>query len=250
MNQLNPDLLRGYVNEQIVYLQEERFKSLSILNLEILLAENPYLFEVKNITTANEIILSLLNSSIISSEAKLFEDFMKGLAVSVAEKTCRGHKSAATGADLEFINQSIHYIVSIKSGPSWGNAAQQNKLEQDLKNAVAKVKQAKHGINVQPVLGICYGKTRTSYIRNYCKVVGQSFWYLISENPNLYTDIIEPIGYRAKEHNDAFLIEKSKVINRFTKQFLDEYCDPSGTINWIKLVEFNSGNYEPDNTQP
>jgi hypothetical protein len=167
----------------------------------------------------------------------------------IAEKTCGGHKSAATGADLEFINQGIHYIVSIKSGPSWGNAAQQNKLEQDLKNAVAKVKQSKHGVNVQPVLGICYGKVKPSYIRNYYKVVGQSFWYLISENPNLYTDIIEPVGYRAKEHNDAFLIEKSKVINRFTKQFLDEYCDPSGVINWIKLVEFNSGNYEPDNSQ-
>lgn len=186
MNQLDLNMVCGYVNENIVYFHEQRIKSLNTLKLSKLLTKNTYLLKAKNITTANELIPSLLDTFLSSSEEKLFGDFLQGLAVFIAEKTCGGHKSAATGADLEFIHQGIHYIVSIKSGPSWGNAAQQDKLEQDLKNAVAKVKQSKHGINVQPVLGICYGKTRTSYIRNYCKVVGQSFWYLISENPNLY----------------------------------------------------------------
>ncbi|RLC70122.1 MAG: cytosolic protein, partial [Chloroflexi bacterium] len=72
------------------------------------------------------------------------------------------------------------------------------------------------------------------------------FWYLISENEELYTDIIEPIGYRAKEHNEAFHTERAQVVNRFTKQFIDEFCDPSGAINWGRLVEFNSGNYDLD----
>lgn len=78
------------------------------------------------------------------------------------------------------------------------------------------------------------------------KVVGQNFWYLISEDKDLYTSIIEPIGYRAKEHNDAFLVEKSKVVNRFTKAFIDEFCDSTGAIDWVKLVEFNSGNFDLD----
>lgn len=106
------------------------------------------------------------------------------------------------------------------------------------------MKQSKRGINVQPILGICYGKTKTSYLRGYIKVVGQNFWYLISENKNLYTDIIEPIGYRAKKHNENFKMEKSRVINRFTKSFIDEYCDAKGNINWANLVKFNSGNYD------
>jgi len=95
-------------------------------------------------------------------------------------------------------------------------------------------------------LGICYRKTKTSYLRGYLKVVGQNFWYLISEDKDLYTDIVEPIGYKAKEHNESFLREKSKVINRFTKLFIDEFCDPSGAIDWLKLVEFNSGNFDLD----
>jgi hypothetical protein len=78
------------------------------------------------------------------------------------------------------------------------------------------------------------------------KVVGQNFWYLISEDQHLYTDIIEPIGYRAKEHNDTFQIEKSKVVNRFTKQFVDRFCEESGAIDWEKLVEFNSANFDLD----
>jgi hypothetical protein len=82
------------------------------------------------------------------------------------------------------------------------------------------------------------------------KVVGQNFWYLISENNELYTDIIEPIGYRAKEHNEVFLLEKGNVTNRFTKQFIDRFCDNRGAIHWAKLVEFNSGNFDLDKFFP
>ena len=115
MNQLDLDLVCGFVNENIVYFHEQRINSLNTLKLSKLLTKNPYLFKAKNITTANDFISSLLDAFLSSSEEKLFGDFLEGLAVFIAEKTCGGHKSAATGADLEFINQGIHYIVSIKS---------------------------------------------------------------------------------------------------------------------------------------
>ena len=147
-------------------------------------------------------------------------------------------------------HQNVHYIVSIKSGPNWGNSSQQNKLEQDLKNAVTRVKQAHRGVNIQPVLGICYGKTKTSYLRGYLKVMGQNFWYLISENKELYTDIIEPIGYRAGEHTETFEFEKGKVKTRLTKLLIDRFCDDTDPLDWAKLVEFNSGNYDLDQFLP
>jgi hypothetical protein len=250
MNPLNLDAVQTYVNENIVDFHQRKIKSLEELRLEKLLNKNPYLFKAKNITTANELITNLLDAFLSSSEEKLFGDFLEGLAIFIAQTTCNGHKSTAPGVDLEFFNKNVHYIVSVKSGTNWGNSSQQNKLEQDLKTAVARVKQAQRGANVQPVLGICYGKTKTSYLRGYLKVVGQNFWYLISENKDLYTDIIEPIGYRAKEHNETFLVEKGKVINRFTRLFLDKFCDEAGVINWGKLVEFNSGNYDLDQFLP
>lgn len=246
MKAIDLDIVSQYVNGNIVDFHQRRIKSLEDMNLNTLLKKNPYLFKAKNIETAGELVSGLLEAFLSSSEEKLFGDFLEDLAVFIASNTCNGHKSTAPGVDLEFFNRGIHYVVSIKSGTNWGNSSQQDKLEDNLKKAVSRVKQSRRGINVQSVLGICYGKTRTGYVRGYLKVVGQNFWYMISENKDLYTDIIEPIGYKAKKHNDAFYKEKSRVINKFTKLFIDEYCDNQGNINWIKMVEFNSQNYDLD----
>ena len=246
MKPLLLDQLKEFVNENIVDFHSRRIKSLEELKLEKLLRKNPYLFKAKNLSTANDLITELLNAFLSSSEEKLFGDFLEELAIFIANQTCYGQKSSAPGIDLEFINKSIHYIVSIKSGPNWGNSSQQRRLEQDLRDASTRLRQSHRGINVQPVLGICYGKTRTSYLRGYLKIVGQNFWYLISENKDLYTDIIEPIGYRAKEHNEVFYLEKARVINLFTKKFIDRFCDENSSINWVKLVEFNSSNFDVD----
>lgn len=250
MNPLSLEEVRLYANVSIEDFHGKRLHSLENLKLNKLLKKNPYLFRAKNLTTAGELIQSLLDAFLSSSEEKLFGDFLEDLAIFIAGKTCDGHKSTAPGVDLEFEHNGIYYIVSVKSGPNWGNSSQQSKLAEDLRKAVVRVKQSRHGANVQPVLGICYGKTRTSYLRGYLKVVGQNFWYLISEDKDLYTDIIEPIGYRAKEHNDTFREGKAHVTNRFTRKFIEGFCDDSGAIDWVKLVEFNSGNYDLDKFLP
>lgn len=246
MNPLCLDELNTYVNENIVRFHEARIASLEGLKLPRLLKKNPYLFRAKNITTAGQLIGGLVDAFLSSSEEKLFGDFLEELAIFIAGQTCNGHKSAAPGVDLEFVNKAIYYLVSVKSGPNWGNSSQQSKLAEDLQKATTRVKQSRHGANVQPVLGICYGRTRTNYLRGYLKVVGQNFWYLISDNEDLYADIIEPIGYRAKQHNDAFDAEKGRLTNRFTREFIDSFCGENGAIDWVKLVEFNSGNYDLD----
>lgn len=251
MKPLNLDDVRDYVNENIVDFHQRRLKSLEELKLEKLLTKNPYLFKAKNILTASALIEDLLSAFLSSSEEKLFGDFLEGLAVYIAQKTCEGHKSTAQGVDLEFFNNNTHFVVSIKSGPNWGNSSQQNKLEQDLKTAVARLKQAKHNSNIQSVLGICYGKTKTTFLRSYMKIIGQNFWHFISENPNLYTEIVEPIGYRAKEHNDDFAKKRAGIINLFEIEFIAQFCDPiNGYIDWVKLVKFNSGNYNPNKSFP
>ena len=51
------------------------------------------------------------------------------------------------------------------------------------------------------------------------------------------------LGYfhKAKERNEEFQVEYGKVINRFTAEFIKDFCQPDGTILWSKLVEYNSG---------
>jgi hypothetical protein len=244
MKKLNLKDVKEFVNENICAFHSNKLKVLKSLKLkDVLKKKNPYLFRAKNITVASDLIDSILDAYLSSSEEKIFGDFLEELAVFISGKTCQGRKSATTGVDVEFMNKGILYLVSVKSGPNWGNNAQQNKQQQDFQTAVRVLKQTNHKLNVQPVLGICYGKTRTTFLRGYMKVMGQNFWYLISENENLYTDIIEPLGYRAKQHNDTFVKQKGKVINSFTQEFMPKFCS-NGIIDWKKLVEFNSGNLD------
>lgn len=244
MKPLDLTEVRDFVNDNIVDFHQRRIKTLEGLTLNRLLAKNPYLFKAKNISTAEKLISGLLDAFLSSSEEKLFGDFLEQLAIFVAEKTCDGHKSTAPGVDLEFSRDNIYYVVSIKSSSNWGNSSQQRKLEEDLRDAVTRLKQSRRGLNVQPVLGICYGRAKTGYVRGYLKIAGQNFWHLISENKNLYTDIIEPIGHRADEFNRAFAEEQDRITKRFVDQFIERFCDDSGAIDWVKLVEFNSGNYD------
>ena len=235
-----------FVNENIVDFHERKIRSLENLTLKRLLNKNPYLFKAKYLETGTSFIQNLLDAFLSSSEEKLFGDFLEELAIFVAGKTCNGHKSSAQGIDLELFHNDVHYIISVKSGTNWGNSSQHNKLQQDLKTAETRIKQSKFGTNVQPVLGICYGKTKTSFVRGYLKVVGQNFWYLISENKDLYKEIIEPIGYEAKAHKERFEKERIRLINKFTVLFMQEFCDADYSILWEKVVEYNSGNFDLD----
>jgi len=244
MNKLDIDEVSEYVNKNITGFHENKLKSLAQLKLNKLITKkNPYLFRAKNITLASELINLFMDALLSSSEEKIFGDFLEELAIFVSEKTYNGWKSASTGIDLEFINQkeNIRYIISIKSGPNWGNKSQQDKQEEDFKKAIQVIKQSKQHKNPQSVLGICYGKTRTTYLRNYMKVTGQNFWYFISGNKNLYKDIIKPLGYKAKERNKEFNNKKDQLINVFTQELLSSFCN-NGIIDWEKLVEYNSGN--------
>jgi hypothetical protein len=247
MNSLNLDEVCVYVNEHIDTFHKRRIEIISNLTLNRLIDKNPYLFRAKNVTQASELIGSTLEAFLSSSEEKLFGDFLEDLAIFIASKTTSGHKSTAPGMDLEFENNGIYHIVSIKSGINWGNSSQHAKLATDFANAERRLRQSTHIKTVQKVLGICYGKTKTSSTNaGYIKIVGQSFWAFISDNKNLYIDIIEPVGYRAREHNDAYQLERGRITNLLTKSFIDQFCNPDGRINWPKLIKANSGNYDLD----
>ena len=98
---------------------------------------------------------------------------------------------------------------------------------------------------IVPVNGCMYGKERKTHKEgkikeagmiidtvNYWKLCGQDFWHLISDNPLLYVEIIEPLGYRAKQRNSAFQDEYDSFLNRLVREFLNTYCHDNGSIAW------------------
>lgn len=115
------------------------------------------------------------------------------------------------------------------------------KMRSDFNAAKKTLRTSNSGLIILPVNGCCYGRDNNPDKGDYFKYCGQYFWEFISGQTDLFKDIIEPIGHMAKQKNDFFVESYSKMINKFTKEFSNDFCNDNGQINWEKLVEFNSG---------
>lgn len=241
MNQLKLTDVTLYVEENIEIFHKKRIASLDRLRLKtVLKKKNPYLFKAKHFLTSEQIIKALTDAFISSNEETIFGDWLEGLAIFINQKVYNGWKSGIPGIDLEFDKENIRYIVTIKSGPNWGNSSQIAKMKSDFTTAKKTLRTSNSGLIITPVNGCCYGCDNVPDKGDYYKYCGQYFWEFISGQSNLYKDIIEPIGHKAKEKNDFFLESYSNMINKFTKEFSNDFCSDKGQIDWEKLVEFNS----------
>lgn len=244
MRTLDLDSVWEYVRENVDVFHQGRIDAVRALDIGQMLKKNPYLYRAKNILTAPEMVAGTMDAFLSSSEEERFGVFLEGIALFVARQTTDGFDPGEPGVDLEFAKDGIYWVVQIKSGPNWGNSSQQNRLEEELANRVRSLQAARPNDDIRAMLGICYGKVRTTFIRGYWKLVGQNFWYFISENANLYKEIVKPIGYRAKEGNEEYELSKARATNRLVRDFTNEYCDPSGDIDWPKLIKATCGNYD------
>ena len=241
MQKLNLKDVVKYVEDNIEVFHQKRISGLSTLKLNTVLSKkNPYLFKAKYILTASDIVKSLTDAFISSQEETIFGDWLEGLAIFINGKVYGGRKSGIQGIDLEFDKDGSRYIVTIKSGPNWGNSSQINKLLADFKTAKKTLRTSNSQLHIIAVNGCCYGKNNTPDKGDYYKYCGQKFWEFVSGDSDLYTKIIEPIGYKAKERNDDFMQSYAMLLNKFTKEFSSTYCKEDGSIDWDKIVIHNS----------
>ena len=200
MKPITQQEITDYVEANIQGFHRKRLDNLQKLKLmNVVKRKNPYLFKAKNINTAQDFVKTILDAFLSSQEEGIFGGFLEELAIFICAQVYGGQKSSAEGIDLEFEKDSIRYIVSIKSGPNWGNSSQIAKLRDNFRKAKRILSTNTSSTNVVAVNGCCYGKDRTSDKGDYLKLCGQKFWAFISGNDNLYTDIIEPLGHQAKE---------------------------------------------------
>lgn len=212
----------------------------------MLARKNPYLFKAKHVESAGMLVRQILDAHLSSQEETIFGDFLEMLAIHVCSRTFGGRKSATEGIDLDFERDGFRYIVSIKSGPHWGNSSQIKKMREYFRQARKIAGPKEHLIAVN---GCCYGRDNKPDKEDYSKLCGQGFWELVSGDPLMYQEIIEPLGHKAKERNEEFSREYGKVENRFTGQFIQDYCTSDGAIDWKLIVAFNSATKKPDRTR-
>lgn len=249
---ISNDEIRDFVEKNIQIFHDKRLEKLKALQLKtILRRKNPYLFRAKNLNIAADLVKSLLDAFLSSQEEESFGHFLEELAIFVCQRVYHGRKSNLVGIDLEFEREDTYYIVSIKSGPNWGNSDQLSRMLTNFDSLITLLRE--HHDTIVAVNGCCYGrdmkpqkvgklKMNRSIVKEipYYKFCGQDFWSFVSGIDSMYVDIVEPMGYKAKLKNDAFWEAYSQLINRFTIEFSQQFCNLDGSIDWQKLVALSS----------
>ncbi|MDP6115087.1 MAG: PmeII family type II restriction endonuclease [Planctomycetota bacterium] len=246
MAELKIDEVQQYVEGNLGEFHSTRLKRLQSLKLsKILQRKNPYLFRAKNIQSARDLVATLLDAHLSSQEETIFGEFLEGLAIFVNSKVYGGRKSSAQGIDLEFSHNKIRYIVSIKSGPNWGNSSQIRKMREDFKKARKTLRTNNSGLHIVAVNGCCYGRCSNPDKGDYFKYCGEKFWHFISGEAELFTELVESLGHVATEQNETFDRRYATIVDQFSQSFAKHFCE-DGQINWEALVHYNSCAEPPD----
>lgn len=241
MKTLDMKKVRDFVARNIGDFHNRRLEKLRTMKInKVLLRRNPYLYKAKNLEVAHDIVKAMYDDFLAQQERTLFGKFLENLALFVGSEICGGHKSAAEGIDLEFIRGDLHYLVSIKSGPNWGNSSQVKRQSEDFAKAAKVIRQNARDVSVRAVLGCCFGREGKPIKKHFDKYCGQVFWKFLSGDDDLYLNIVHPLGHEAKKRNDDFNKNYANLLNLATGEFMARFCGKDGAIDWNKLVAFNS----------
>ena len=242
---MNTELINDiakYVESHIGEFHANRIAKLQSINLkELLSRKNPYMFKAKNIVTAGGMVESIAAATMSSAEESIFGNWMEGVAMFVAERVYGGYKSSAEGIDLEFDKEGVHYLVSVKSGPSWSNSTSMKKQKEQFRTARRVYNTSRKTVPTMCIEGCCYGNDNKGYSdSDHEKYCGEKFWTLISGEPTMFVDIVEPLGFKAKQKNEEYVVEYGRMINKLTQEFIQDYCKTDGDIEWEKIVRLNA----------
>ncbi|HEX8772854.1 MAG TPA: PmeII family type II restriction endonuclease [Pyrinomonadaceae bacterium] len=237
---LAENVVTPFYYERLMYLRCDM--SLS----DILRRKNPYLLKAKNIASPNELVHSIVDAFLSSQEETMFGNKLETFAIYVSEKLYGGFKSGLPSIDLEFERDNIYYIVGIKSGTNWGNSDQVNRMRDNFKAARDFLKEKGVTKKIVAVNGCIYGKEAKPFKENkdpqksYYKYAGQDFWDFVSDDDDMYREIIKPIDEEARTRDEEFKRTYDGKVNSMVKEFSNIFLDEEGLIDWTRLVDYVS----------
>ena len=210
------------------------------LNIKaVMKRKNPYLFRAKAMNGAAQIIDAVLAAFVSSSEETIFGNvFFEPIATAAAQ----GQKALAEGVDIMVQREDTIYAIAVKSGTSVFNADSRKKQEQNFMAASKLAQQAKK--RFVPIVGYGYGKKKLSgrgIPKFYLELAGKEFWKELTGDSEFYIKLIRYMDKLPEKYVEDFDIAYQKAANRLVKEFTQEFCLEDGSIDWEKIVQFNSG---------
>lgn len=206
---------------------------------KVMKKKNPYLFRAKAINGAAQIVDAVLAAFVSSSEETIFgNEFFEPIAIAAAH----GHKALAEGVDIMVERDNTIYAIAVKSGTKVFNADSRKKQEQNFMAASKLAQQARK--RFVPIVGYGYGKKKVSnrgLPKFYTELAGKDFWTELTGDEEFYIKLIRFMDKLPEKYVEDFDISYQKAANRLVREFTQEFCFEDGSIDWEKLVEFNSG---------
>lgn len=208
---------------------------------DVMRRKNPYLYRAKAMENASEIVDSVLSAFVSSSEETIFGNcFFEPIALAASG----GSKALAEGIDIMVQDDEANVIhaIAVKSGPSVFNADSKKRQEQNFMAAAKLAKQAK--ARYEAYIGYSYGKKKSSgrgRPRIYQELAGKRFWAELTGDEDFYKKIIGFMGKLPEQFVADYKESYNRAFNRLVREFSNAFCREDGSIDWEKLVEFNSG---------
>ena len=235
---IDPEKLTPIVHGALDEFYSRRLNKLSGLNLKkVLKRKNPYLYRAIGYATASDIVEELLKAYITSSDESIFGgSFFEKIALEASG----GVKSLTDSIDVELRTDGSIKAYAVKSGPSVFNSQSKARQEQAFRECRRRLSTMQKYF--EAIVGYSYGTKQSKKTKySFKEIAGQAFWEDITGDPEFYLKLMRLMGDKPKEHLPAFLDAYSAALNRFVKEFIDDFCFDDGRINWEKLTVFNSG---------
>ncbi|MEN9671476.1 MAG: hypothetical protein RL018_1753 [Pseudomonadota bacterium] len=241
-------LLNKKVSELLGVIHSKRLATLKRLTLSILLNKNPYLYQSHGHSRPEEFIDALLAARISSSDETIFgNDFFEPLALWAAQAAnIEGRTvsvSDAAGADITITDSSFYYAIAVKSGTNIFNS--QSTLGQNTEFTATQGRMKKLGKSFLPLIGYGYGRKKHDPEAAVDKKAGQDFWQLLTGEVDFYLRISNAINTCAGKNKIVYDHAYETLRSSLVKEFMIDYTDPIGQIDWQKLVAFNSATVKP-----
>jgi hypothetical protein len=220
-----------------------RLGGLQKLSLKkVLRKKNPYLYRALGIEKASEIVEQIMMAFVTSSDETIFGNvFFEPLATLASG----GAVSPSEGVDFAVETKDCYLAVAVKSGPNWGNRDQHKRQSTNFDSLRSRL----YKLNKQfdPLVGQAYGHQSSEPTENsrFRRRSGQAFWEEITGDSDFYLKLVRLMMDVPQQNRPKWKAEWDQAVNRFTREFMDDFCRSDGSIDWEKLVAFNSAKKSP-----
>jgi hypothetical protein len=234
----NTKLFEKEIKSCLEKFYASRLAGLQGLSLKkVLKKKNPYLYRALGIEKASEIVEQIMTAFITSSDETIFGNVF---FEPIAKLAANGQVSPTEGVDFTAEKSDRYLAVAVKSGPSWGNADQHKRQSTNF-DALRK-RLYKLNKQFDPLVGQAYGQQSSEPTDNsrFRRRSGQVFWEEITGDPDFYLKLIRLMKNIPEANRPKFRAEWDQAVNRFTRDFMADFCRQDGSIAWEKLVVFNS----------